>query len=122
MTSRSHSKPDAKLVHLARQYRRQPTLAEKKLWNALRDRRPAGLKFRRQHPFGRYLLDAYCVKRQLAVEVDGAVHQEPDQAAHDAEREAFLNSQGIQVLRFKNDEVENNLEEVLRKIVEAAGV
>ncbi len=121
MPSRRRLRPSAKIVHLARQYRREPTPAEEMLWKALRDRRLEGLKFRRQHPLGRYILDAYCVSEGLVVEVDGAVHQETDQAAHDAEREVFLASQGIRVLRFTNDEVENRMEEVVRKIMEAAG-
>jgi very-short-patch-repair endonuclease len=96
------------------------TPAEEVLWNALRGRRLHGLKFRRQHPLSRFILDFYCVERRLVVEVDGGVHATPDQVARDEERTLWLNAQGICVLRVKNEEVENDLDGVLRRIVEEA--
>lgn len=119
MPRKSRGKTTAKIVHAARDQRRQPTPAEKKLWEALRDRRLAGLKFRRQHPFQQFILDAFCVEHQLEVEVDGEVHDELAQAVYDAERTEFLLARGIRVLRFRNEEIENNFEEVLKRIVEA---
>lgn len=71
------------IVHAARELRRDMTSAEKKLWEALRKRRLNGLKFRRQHPVAQFILDFYCVERQLAVEVDGGVHATLEQAARD---------------------------------------
>ena len=106
-------------VILAREFRRNPTPAEKKLWEALRNRRLAGLKFRRQHPFDRYVLDAFCVEHQLEVEVDGGIHNDPVRAEYDAARTEFLGTHGIRVLRFANEQVENHLPDVLAKIVEA---
>jgi very-short-patch-repair endonuclease len=108
------------IVHAARDLRRSMTSAEEKLWDALRSRRLNGLKFRRQHPLDRFILDFYCVERRLVVEVDGGVHAAPDQAARDEERTLWLNAQGIRVLRVKNEEVENDLDGVLRRIVEEA--
>ena len=108
------------IVHAARDLRRSLTPAEERLWNALRGRRLNSLKFRRQHPFDRFILDFYCVERRLAVEVDGGVHATADQAARDEERTTWLNTRGIRVLRVTNDEVENNLDGVLRRIVEAS--
>ena len=120
MSRRTRGKTTAKIVQAARKQRRKPTPAEKKLWEALRGRRLAGLKFRRQHPYGHFILDAFCVEHQLVVEVDGGIHVDPAQAARDAERTKFLQAHGIRVLRFSNEEVENHFDRVLRQIVEAA--
>jgi very-short-patch-repair endonuclease len=106
-------------VVAARGQRRKPTPTENKLWHALRDRRLAGLKFRRQHPHGRFILDVFCVEHQLEVEVDGAGHLEPNQAAYDAARNEYLQLLGIRVLRFKNAEVRDDLAGVLARIVAA---
>jgi very-short-patch-repair endonuclease len=111
-------KASAKIIEAARGLRRAQTPAEKKLWDALRDRRLVKLKFRRQHPFGRFVLDAFCVEQQLEVEVDGDWHNRPEQAAYDEERVAFLQANGIKVVRFSNNEVLNDLKSVLRRIVE----
>ena len=106
------------IVHAARDLRRGMTPAEEKLWEALRGRRLAGLKFRRQHPLDRFILDFYCVDLRLVVEVDGGIHATPDQAARDEERTMWLNALGIRVLRVTNEEVENDLAGVLRRIIE----
>ena len=107
------------VVDRARNLRREQTPAEKRLWLALRNRELAGLKFRRQHPYGQFILDLYCVEHQLAIEVDGGVHLSPEQAVHDSERSEFLAQRGVRVLRFTNEEVEKHLPDVLRKIIEA---
>ena len=119
MPRKTRGKTTAKTVHLAREQRRKPTPAEQKLWNALRDRRLAGLKFRRQHPFGPYVLDAFCVEHQLEVEADGEIHTNPSQIEHDAVRLAYLEANGVRVLRFKNEEIENNLDQVLQQIIKS---
>jgi very-short-patch-repair endonuclease len=108
------------IVHAARDLRRGMTPAEDILWDALRGRRLNSLKFRRQHPLDRFILDFYCIERRLVVEVDGAVHKSPDQSARDEERTVWLNAQGIRVLRVTNAEVDNDLTGVLRRIVEEA--
>ena len=117
MSRKTRGKASQKIVIEARQHRKKPTLTEQKLWEALRSRRLAGLKFRRQHPYDRYILDFFCVSHQLAVEIDGGIHQHPEQKKHDEERTAYLQSQGITVLRFKNEDVVENLERVLEEIV-----
>lgn len=89
-------------VAFARQLRRRQTDAERSLWAALRDRRFLGLKFRRQVPCGRYVLDFYCHALRLAVELDGGQHLE---SAHDRERDVWLAGQGIRVLRYGNHDV-----------------
>jgi very-short-patch-repair endonuclease len=87
------------------------------LWEALRGGQFAGLKFRRQTVMGRYIADFYCPAIRLVVEVDGVTHAD---AAGDAERDAWMASENIRVLRFWNNEVMTNLPGVLEVIAEAA--
>ena len=82
--------------------RREPTLGEKVLWKALRR---LDLNVRRQAPIGRYIADFAIHSARLIVEVDGPVHEQPEQALHDAERDAWLASQSYRVLRFTTAEV-----------------
>jgi len=100
----------------ARDLRKVQTKAEVKLWQALRNEKVCNLKFRRQHAFDDYILDFYCHKMKLAIEVDGEVYNEPEVAAYDTIRTTNLNEQGITVLRFTNEEVEKNLKQVIKKI------
>ncbi len=109
-----------KLRQRARQLRQNATPAEQILWQALRNRQLNGLKFRRQHPIGRFILDFYCAEKRLAVEVDGGQHADPDQRRDDQARTAALAAHGITVLRFWNHEVLNQLEAVLQAILETA--
>jgi very-short-patch-repair endonuclease len=82
----------------ARQLRRSMSLPEVLLWQQLR-RRPAGLRFHRQHPLGDYVLDFWLASARLAVEVDGGQHAHPAVATHDAKRDAWLAAKGVKVLR-----------------------
>ncbi|MBL0947056.1 endonuclease domain-containing protein [Brevundimonas sp.] len=104
----------------ARQLRRKLTLPEGLLWTALRGRKLAGLRFRRQHPIGPYILDFYCDEGRLAVEVDGQGHDQPDQFRHDQRRTAWLDMRGIAVLRIAARDVLGNLEGVLVTIEQRA--
>jgi len=104
-------------VPAARELRGRETEAEAVLWEALRGRRLAGLKFRRQHPIGSFVADFCCAERMLVVELDGGVHE--GQREHDAEREALLVAPGYRVLRFPNEAVQGGLWGVLRAIREA---
>ena len=113
---------DPETLEHARVLRRTMTLWERRLWQALRGRKLGGLRFRRQHPVSLYILDFYCHSRRLAVELDGAYHGGPEQAAYDAARSAYLARTGIRVLRFTNQDVDQRLEGVLVKIAEACGV
>jgi very-short-patch-repair endonuclease len=113
-------KATGRAVLTARRLRGQLTDAEQILWSALRDNRLVGIKFRRQHPFGPYVLDFFCVKAQLAVELDGSVHDQSEQRNYDCERTAYLESHGLNVLRFRNEDVTNRLDEVMKRILEAA--
>ena len=100
----------------ARLLRTKHTDAERLLWSILRGRRFCGVKFRRQHPFDRFVLDFFCQDFQLAIELDGSGHNEEEQKGYDAERTRFLESAGIRMLRFWNHEVLNDLEAVLEKL------
>ena len=102
----------------ARNLRQNMTPAEQVLWEALKGRQVAGLKFRCQHPVGPFILDFYCPARKLAVEVDGGVHDGP--AEYDEARTQQLNDYGYQVLRFRNDEVLNDLDSVLERVRQVA--
>ena len=92
------------------------TSAEKALWFKLRNRKMVGAKFRRQQPFGPYVLDFYCAKRKLNIELDGGQHDLPEQREHDRRREEFLAQAGVTTLRFWNSQIRINLEGVLMKI------
>ena len=99
------------LKKYAREMRTSATDAEALMWSLVRGRRLLGLKFRRQHAVGRYILDFYCDELQLAVELDGGQHQ--DHANYDAERTERLEKQGIRVLRFWNNDVMTQTEVVM---------
>jgi very-short-patch-repair endonuclease len=90
------------LTPLARNLRKQDTWAEKLLWNWLRDRRFSAYKFRRQHTFGNYILDFFCVEAFLNIELDGSQHGFPKQKKKDEVRDAWLEKAGVKVLRFWN--------------------
>jgi len=104
------------IYEIARKLRKEQTPAEKILWECLRARRLNGLKFRRQHPLGRYIPDFYCAEKRLVVELEGKVHELKDQKEYDKIRQETIEAMGLTVLRFKNEEVLNNLELVLAKI------
>ena len=99
----------------ARELRDQMTHAEMILWGHLKQR-PHGHKFRRQHPISCYIADFYCHSLKLIIEVDGSVHANSENGHHDMERQNHLQSMGIFFLRFTNEQVEKNLETVIREI------
>jgi very-short-patch-repair endonuclease len=98
----------------ARRLRRSQSNAEYLLWTQLRAHRFLGLKFRRQHPIGPYIVDFCCIDRKLIVELDGSQHLES--AEYDAQRTAFLNRQRYRVIRFWNHEVLTAMEDVLERL------
>jgi len=102
---------------LVREKRGKPTVAEEQLWQALRPRRTTRFKFRRQHAIDRFIVDFYCVRARLVVEVDGPIYQRSREA--DAERQAHLESLGVKVLRFTNDQVLEEMPMVMALIEEA---
>jgi very-short-patch-repair endonuclease len=86
---------------LRQKLRHDATPAEKVLWRALKNS-AVGAKFRRQHGVGPYVLDFYCPEHKLAIEIQGGVHDDVLRSAYDAERQAFLESEGIRVMTFEN--------------------
>jgi very-short-patch-repair endonuclease len=100
----------------ARELRQEATDTEEYLWSLLR-KRPAGFKFRRQHPIGKYVLDFYVAEARLAIELDGSVHDGDEQQEADSWRQAIIATNNIQFIRFKNDEVLTDVEAVIKRIV-----
>ncbi|NMC79440.1 MAG: DUF559 domain-containing protein [Chloroflexi bacterium] len=99
--------------------RHNPTPEEDRLWQALRNKQLTGAKFRRQHAIDRFIVDFYCAEARLVVEVDGPIHQYSQE--EDATRQEFLESQGLRVLRFSNDQINQDVETVLEQIAAALG-
>lgn len=108
------------IVELCRKFRKEPTTAEKLLWNCLRNRQLNGLKFRRQHPLGRYIADFYCAEARLVIELEGKAHNKMEQKEYDKIRKEELEARGLRVIRFNNEEVLKRTEKVLAKIVAVA--
>jgi very-short-patch-repair endonuclease len=107
----------ASIDNAAKQLRRNLTPAEQKLWDALRGGKLAGLKFRRQHPVGNFILDFYCAAHKLVVEVDGGIHE--TQIEYDATRTSELEGYGYTIVRFTNEVVLHQIETVLAEILQA---
>lgn len=97
--------------------RKNETESEKILWEKLRNNQLKGLKFRRQHPIGLYIADFYCHKLKLIIEVDGEYHNLPEQIEKDKERTQILESNGLQLIRFTNNEIQKNLEKTVSEIL-----
>ena len=100
----------------ARTLRKNMTEAERVLWEHLRNRRLAGLKFRRQQIIECYVADFFCHELKLVVETDGEIHNTPEQKEKDKKRNKIFKSRGLKEIRFKNSEVINNISNVLDKI------
>lgn len=99
----------------AESLRERMTEAECLLWEELRNKK-FPVKFRRQHPLGKYIADFYCHKLKLVIELDGSIHLKPEVKAYDKNREDEIRSLGLTVVRFKNEEVIYNMQSVLAKI------
>src|SRR5579863_2220632 len=97
---------------IPRLLRKNDTWAERLLWSWLRDNRFSGYKFRRQHRFGNYILDFFCVEARLNVELDGRLHGFPDQRQIDLERDRRLEARGVKVLRFWNSRLRREKESI----------
>ena len=105
------------LLDLRRSLRRNQTTPEKLLWRLLRAKQLNGKKFFRQFSVGRYILDFYCPEHKLAIELDGSQHLEPQAMVYDEARTAWLETRGITVKRYPNNEVMENIEGVLEDIL-----
>jgi very-short-patch-repair endonuclease len=108
---------NAKRQKLKRQMlRNNATPAEKRLWSYLRNSQLLGRKFRRQQGIGPYIVDFYCPKEKLAVELDGEIHSTSEARQYDQERDTFIHDHGIITIRFRNEEVFNDIDSVLQTI------
>ena len=96
--------------------RRNETIAEKLLWEKLRNNQLEGLKFRRQHPVNIYIADFYCHKFKLIIELDGDYHDQEEQKQKDEVRTEVLRLNDLKIIRFKNEEVEQDINQVLTMI------
>jgi len=112
--------PSVETYRRAAGMRRALTPPEARLWTCIKSGGLEGLKFRRQHPVGPYILDFYCHASRLAVEVDGAGHDDPAQITHDERRTHWLMTQGVEVLRVRATDVRDHLDGVLALILRHA--
>lgn len=103
-----------RLKELARKLRKQGTLSEVLLWQQLKGRKLRGYDFHRQKPIDNYIVDFYCPELQLVIEIDGYSHRE--KVEQDQERQSKLESFGITVLRFLDEDVKNNMYGVMQSI------
>ena len=106
----------AKLFKFSNILRKTQTGAEEIMWQNLRNRKILGFKFRRQHPLDKYIADFYCHEAKLVIEIDGKIHNLPEQQEYDKNRSLHIEEMGIKVIRFTNEEVYNNLDQVLNTI------
>lgn len=107
----------ADYLNLKRRLRSNMTAPESRLWSRLRARQFQGLKFRRQHGIGPYIVDFYCPEQSLVIEVDGdSRHAGADQIVKDRQREKYLRSRGLRVIRYMNDDIVKNMDGVLEDL------
>ena len=101
----------------ARELRKNTTPQEQKLWDILRKKNFHGLKFTRQFQIGNYIVDFVCRSKKIVIEVDGGQHNEESNIKSDKIRTEYLNSKGYKVIRFWNNEIEQNLEGVYERLL-----
>ena len=101
----------------ARSLRKNMTKQERILWTFLRKKNINNLKFRRQYPIGNYIVDFICNEKKLIIEIDGGQHNENKNITYDQERTKYLESKGYKVIRFWNNDIDNNIEEVYLDIL-----
>jgi len=115
MEKRMFLNASPRLFAIAKELRLKQTKAEMILWDYLK-KKPLGFKFRRQHPISNYVADFFCFKLKIVIEVDGEIHENEESKRNDKLRTDSFNVTGIEVLRFKNDEVIHNIKWVEQQI------
>ena len=100
----------------ARELRANTTEPEKILWDRISNRQLDGFKFRRQHPINTYIADFYCHQAKLVVELDGLIHYYPENKEYDKSRNLEMEGLGIRVIRFRNEEIFDSLDLVIKTI------
>ena len=113
---------EVKKFNTAKSLRKNATIHENILWKFLRAKRFNGLKVRRQHPIGPFIVDFYCPQKKLVIELDGGGHAEKEQTAYDKRRDKYLRKQGLQVLRIWNNELTENIDGVFETISRLCGL
>jgi len=109
-----------KTFRIARRLRRSLSVPEARLWSRLRERSPGKPVFRRQHPIGPYVLDFYCTKARLAIEIDGASHDMGDRPQRDIRRDAWLEAHGVTVLHIAAGDLTRRIDDAADAIVRMA--
>jgi very-short-patch-repair endonuclease len=112
------AKPD--IFKKANELRKLETEAEKLLWARLNKNQLLGLQFRRQHPINRFIADFYCPKIKLVIEIDGSIHELPENKEYDIGRTESLNEFGLEVIRFTNEQIVYDINNVVIKIEQIA--
>lgn len=102
----------------SRDLRNNMTEAERRVWYYIRNKQLEGIQFYRQRPVGPYIVDFYCPRKRLIIEIDGSQHLTPEGLKKDAIRDAFLRKLHFRVLRFNNSEVMTNIEGVIERVME----
>lgn len=100
----------------ARELRINMTKQERKLWNLLKNRQFYGYRFRRQFPIGFYIVDFICREKKIIIELDGGQHAQLDIKKHDIKRSEFLKAEGYTVIRFWNNDIDNNIAGVYEEL------
>lgn len=108
----------SKLFQLALEMKLKPTDAEACLWDRLRNNQILGYRFRRQHPLANYIADFYCHRLKLVIEVDGAIHNKPENIGYDIDRDKVMKELGLTILRFSNEDVLERTDDVVSRIIE----
>ena len=111
--------PKPSLSNRAKELRHTETEAEQIIWSWLRTKKLNGVKFRRQEPVGKYIVDFVSFEKKLIIEIDGGQHSLEENSINDKTRTEWLQSQGFRVIRFWNNDVSSNLDGVITRIKEA---
>ena len=105
-------------IKKSRELRKNMTPQERKLWNIIRNRQFFGYRFRRQFPIGAYIADFICREKKIIIEIDGGQHNTDENLVYDRNRTEYLNSEGYNVVRFWNNDIDNNMSGVYEKLKE----
>ena len=116
MKTDMHHNATGQIFENARLLRKKSTVSENVMWNALRNRKILGVKFRRQHPVESFIADFYSRELNLIIEIDGKIHNKKEQKDYDEARSFEMAKYEIKVIRFSNEEVINNLDKVITKL------
>ncbi|RCX18262.1 very-short-patch-repair endonuclease [Anaerobacterium chartisolvens] len=108
----------AHVKQLAKEMRRHPTSGEQELWDKIRNKQLGGYRFLRQYAISRYIADFYCSKAKTAVEVDGSIHEQDERKEYDSIREEVIKAHGIRIIRFTNEEIIEDINNVLKRLLE----